>query len=67
MVHTAPVVTRNNTIVLPATPCPPPARIGIIAAGMLRCLGSGLRLKSRFGDGIRVSVAFATHLVWACC
>ncbi|KAF5839339.1 hypothetical protein DUNSADRAFT_1022 [Dunaliella salina] len=35
-------------------------RIGIIAAGMLRCLGSGLRLKTRFGDGIRVSVALAT-------
>jgi len=26
-------------------------------------LGSGLRLKARFGDGIRVSVALAVHLV----
>lgn len=40
-------------------------RIGIIAAGMLRCLGSGLRLKARFGDGIRVSVALALRPVSA--
>lgn len=31
-------------------------RIGIMVRGRLRCVGSSLRLKSRFGSGYRVSV-----------
>ena len=31
-------------------------RIGIMARGQLRCIGTGLHLKSRFGSGYRVSV-----------
>jgi len=31
-------------------------RIGIMVRGKLRCVGSSLRLKSRFGSGYRVSV-----------
>ncbi len=31
-------------------------RIGIMVRGKLRCIGSSLRLKSRFGSGYRVSV-----------
>lgn len=32
------------------------SRIGIIVRGILRCLGTSLRLKSRFGSGYRVSI-----------
>ena len=35
--------------------CPPP-RIGIMARGRLRCLGTSLRLKARFGSGYHVSI-----------
>ena len=35
---------------------PPAPRIGIMARGRLRCIGSSLRLKARFGSGYRVSV-----------
>lgn len=31
-------------------------RIGIMARGRLRCLGTSLRLKARFGSGYRVSI-----------
>ena len=31
-------------------------RIGIMARGQLRCLGSGLHLKQRFGSGYRLSI-----------
>jgi ABC-type multidrug transport system ATPase subunit len=31
-------------------------RMGIIVRGTLRCLGTSLRLKSRFGSGYRVSI-----------
>jgi len=34
-------------------------RIGIIAFGQLRCVGSQLRLKNRFGKGYRLSLALA--------
>jgi len=33
-------------------------RIGIMAYGALRCLGSSLHLKSKFGDGYKVEVTF---------
>ena len=33
-----------------------PRRIGIMARGRLRCLGTSLRLKARFGSGYRVSI-----------
>ena len=32
-------------------------RIGIMAKGRLRCLGNSVRLKSRFGEGYKVSVS----------
>ncbi|EKX32324.1 hypothetical protein GUITHDRAFT_82405 [Guillardia theta CCMP2712] len=32
-------------------------RIGIMAKGRLRCIGSSVRLKSRFGGGYRISVS----------
>ena len=31
-------------------------RIGIMAKGRLRCLGNSVRLKSRFGEGYKVSI-----------
>ena len=34
-------------------------RIGIMAKGRLRCLGSSIRLKTRFGRGYRISVGLA--------
>jgi len=34
-------------------------RVGIMATGRLRCLGTGTRLKNRFGSGFHVSLAFA--------
>ena len=34
-------------------------RIGIMARGRLRCVGTSLRLKNRFGSGYRVSVRVA--------
>ena len=37
-------------------------RIGIMAKGRLRCLGSSVRLKSRFGKGYRVSVSFESRV-----
>ncbi len=37
-------------------------RIGIFVAGSLRCLGTSLRLKSQFGDGLRLSVGLAAVL-----
>ena len=33
-------------------------RIGIMALGMLRCLGSPLHLKSKYGKGFRVTISF---------
>eukprot|EP00887_Chlorella_sp_A99_P004461 scaffold30.g4461.t1 len=35
------------------------AAIGIMACGRLRCVGTSLRLKSRFGSGYRVSIRVA--------
>lgn len=35
---------------------PDVCRIGIMARGELRCIGTSLRLKSRFGSGYNVSV-----------
>lgn len=35
------------------------SRIGIMAGGKLRCLGSGQRLKSRFGQGFQVDLKLA--------
>ena len=32
-------------------------RIGIMAKGRLRCLGTSIHLKSKFGAGYRISVA----------
>jgi hypothetical protein len=36
-------------------------RIGIVVNGGLRCLGSGLRLKSKFGNGIHLVVGLTTR------
>eukprot|EP00761_Pharyngomonas_kirbyi_P005605 gb/GECH01005610.1/.p1 GENE.gb/GECH01005610.1/~~gb/GECH01005610.1/.p1 ORF type:complete len:876 (+),score=173.56 gb/GECH01005610.1/:1-2628(+) len=33
-------------------------RIGIMSQGSLRCLGSALHLKNKFGEGFRVSITF---------
>lgn len=38
-------------------------RIGIMAKGSLRCVGSSLRLKSRFGAGFRVTVTLKSGKV----
>lgn len=35
-------------------------RIGIMAKGRLRCIGTSIRLKSRFGTGFVVNVSFST-------
>ncbi|GFH08923.1 ABC transporter A family member 2, partial [Haematococcus lacustris] len=40
----------------PTTGLDPVSSIGIFAAGKLCCLGDSLRLKSRFGDGLRLSI-----------
>jgi len=34
-------------------------RIGIMAKGRLRCIGTSIRLKSRFGTGFIANVSFA--------
>lgn len=34
-------------------------RIGIMAKGRLRCIGTSIRLKSRFGTGFIVNVSFS--------
>lgn len=36
-------------------------RIGIMAKGRLRCIGTSIRLKSRFGTGFVVNVSFSTN------
>ncbi len=35
-------------------------RIGIFVRGAMRCIGSGLRLKTRYGEGLKLSVGIAT-------
>ena len=35
-------------------------RIGIMAKGRLRCIGTSIRLKSRFGTGFIANVSFAS-------
>jgi len=37
-------------------------RIGIVAKGRLRCLGNSVRLKSRFGEGYKVSVSCGDNM-----
>jgi hypothetical protein len=44
-----------------------PCRIGIIAAGALRCLGTSLHLKSRFGAGLRLCVGLTSAQVSRAC
>lgn len=36
-------------------------RIGIMAKGKLRCIGTSIRLKSRFGTGFVASISFSTN------
>ncbi len=35
-------------------------KIGIVAGGQLKCLGSQLHLKHKFGSGYRLNVQFAS-------
>ena len=37
-------------------------QIGIMAKGRLRCLGNSVRLKSRFGEGYKVSVSCGDNM-----
>lgn len=36
-------------------------RIAIMAAGSMRCIGSSLHLKHRFGSGFKIEVTFSPH------
>lgn len=36
-------------------------RIGIMAKGRMRCIGTSIRLKSRFGTGFIANIRFSEH------
>ncbi|KAK3267400.1 hypothetical protein CYMTET_24039 [Cymbomonas tetramitiformis] len=38
------------------------SRIGIMTRGRLRCLGTQMHLKNRYGDGLKITVHFAPHI-----